>query len=68
MRQTACMTVAIGTDLVDVARLEDRLAASPTLAARVLTARERRACQGRPASVAARWASSNRNTSYGKFG
>ncbi|MGK2348849.1 holo-ACP synthase [Actinomyces sp. W5033] len=48
------MIIAVGTDLVDVARLEDRLRRSPALAERLLTARERTLCAGRVESLAAR--------------
>ncbi|MCL3778722.1 MULTISPECIES: holo-ACP synthase [unclassified Actinomyces] len=46
------MLIAVGTDLVDVARLEDRLKRSPALARRLLTQREHRAA--RADSLAAR--------------
>lgn len=48
------MIIAVGTDLVDVVRLQDRLARHPALAARLLTARERELCGARAESLAAR--------------
>ncbi len=52
LRHTGGMLIAVGTDLVDVARLADRLARSPALARRLLTPREREAT--RTDSLAAR--------------
>ena len=46
------MLIAVGADLVDVARLEDRLARCPALARRLLTPHEREAT--RTESLAAR--------------
>ncbi|SPT52872.1 Holo-[acyl-carrier-protein] synthase [Actinomyces bovis] len=48
--------VAIGTDLVEVARLQARLMRLPALAARLFTARERELCAHRAESLAARLA------------
>ncbi|WP_084355439.1 holo-ACP synthase [Actinomyces radicidentis] len=50
------MIIAVGTDLVDVARLEARLRRAPALASRLLTAEELAVCAGRTESVAARLA------------
>lgn len=46
------MIVAVGTDLVDVARLARRLEHSPALARRLFTPAERGACAGEPAAAA----------------
>ena len=50
------MIISVGTDLVDVARLEARLRRAPALASRLLTAEELAVCAGRTESVAARLA------------
>ena len=54
--QTGAVIIAVGTDLVDVARLEARLRRAPSLTARALTAEELEVCAGRTESVAARLA------------
>ena len=48
------MIIAVGTDLVDIARLGDRLRRHPALARRLLTDRERALYAGRVESLAAR--------------
>lgn len=50
------MIIAVGTDLVDVGRLTDRLRRAPRLAPRLLTPGELAACGERIESVAARLA------------
>lgn len=50
------MIVAVGTDLVDIDRLTDRLHRSPALARRLFTDAELAVCSGRPESLAARLA------------
>lgn len=54
--QTGTVIIAVGTDLVDVTRLEARLRRTPSLAARLLTDGELAACAGRTESLAARLA------------
>lgn len=48
--------VAVGTDVVEVARLAARLERHPGLQDRLFTTRERELCAGRPRSLAARLA------------
>ncbi len=50
------MIVAVGTDLVDVARLAEHLARVPVLATRLYTPAELAHCAGREESLAARLA------------
>ena len=48
--------IAIGVDLVDVARFEKTLSRTPGIAARVFTEDERAECQDSTSSLAGKWA------------
>lgn len=55
-RHTGTMIVAIGTDMVDIARFEGLMDTVPNLARRLLTDAEATACAGSAQSLAARFA------------
>lgn len=48
--------IAVGVDLVDIARFERTIDRTPGIVGRVFTPSEREQCQGRVASLAATWA------------